>query len=448
MKHLPLFFDLKGRKVAVIGAGPKAELRANLARAAGAEIVRFPGAVAPPELQGAVAVFVATEDEAADREAHRQAKAAGVPVNVADRSALCDFIMPAIVDRDGVVVAISTGGASPTLATVLRGRIEAMLPERLGVVARLATTFRAQVNALIADPAGRRAFLRRLIEGPAARLALAGDEAGARRVVLGDLDAARRNMAPVGIAHIVGAGPGDPDLLTLKAAQLLQEADAILHDDLVPPAVLARARRDAEIVSVGKRKGRPSWAQADIEAELVRRVRAGQTVVRLKAGDPFVFGRGGEEVDALRAAGVPWTVVPGVTAALGCAASAGIPLTHRRYASSVTFVTGHGSTEGKPPAWAALVAEGHTLAIYMGATEAPALRERLLAAGAAPSTPIAIVENGTRPDQRVSTGRLGDLPRLAAAHSTAGTAGPSLIIVGDVAAYAAASELPALAKVS
>ena len=448
MKHLPLFFDLAGRKVAVVGEGAKADLRAKLAGSAGAQVLRLHGPVAVQELRGAVAVFVATEDEAADVAAHRQAKAAGVPVNVADRPALCDFIMPAIVDRDGVVVAISTGGASPTLATVLRGRVEAALPERLGTLARLATTFRAQVNALVADPASRRVFFRRLVEGPAAQLALAGDEAGARRVALGDLDAARRQLTPSGIAHIVGAGPGDPDLLTLRAAQLLQEADAILHDDLVPPAVLARARRDAEVVSVGKRKGRPSWAQADIDAELVRRVRAGQTVVRLKAGDPFVFGRGGEEVDALREAGLAYTVVPGITAALGCAASVGIPLTHRRHASAVTFVSGHGAKEGKQPAWASLVGEGHTLAIYMGASEASAVRDRLLAAGAAPSTPIAIVESGTRPDQRVSTGRLGDLARLAAAHSQSGAAGPSLIIVGDVAAYAAASPKSSLAKVS
>ncbi|WP_295135779.1 siroheme synthase CysG [uncultured Reyranella sp.] len=449
MKHLPLFFDLTGRKVAVVGEGPKADLRVELVRSAGADVRRLDArSVTAKDLQGAVAAFVATGDEAADAAAYRQAKAAGVPVNVADRPALCDFIMPAIVDRDGVVVAISTGGASPTLATVLRGRIEAALPERLGVLARFATTFRAQVNALIADPAHRRAFFRRLVEGPAARLALAGDEAGARRVALGDLDAARRQMTPSGIAHIVGAGPGDPDLLTLRAAQLLQEADAILHDDLVPPAVLARARRDAEIVSVGKRKGRPSWAQADIDAELVRRVRAGQNVVRLKAGDPFVFGRGGEEVDALREAGLAYTVVPGITAALGCAASAGIPLTHRRRASAVTFVSGHSAKDGRQPAWASLVGEGHTLAIYMGATEAPAVRDRLLGAGADPSTPVAIVENGTRPDQLVSTGRLGDLARLAAAHAQSGAAGPSLIIVGDVAAYAAASQKPSLAKVS
>jgi uroporphyrin-III C-methyltransferase / precorrin-2 dehydrogenase / sirohydrochlorin ferrochelatase len=259
-------------------------------------------------------------------------------------------------------------------------------------------------------------------------------------------------MAPIGIAHIVGAGPGDPDLLTLRAAQLLQEADAILHDDLVPPSILARARRDAELLAVGKRKGRASWAQADINAELVRRVRAGQTVVRLKAGDPFVFGRGGEEVEALREAGLPVAVVPGITAALGCAASVGIPLTHRRIASAVTFVSGHSAAENqgtsREPQWPALAAQGHTLAIYMGATEAASVRDRLLGAGADPNTPVAIVENGTRPDERVSRGRLADLARLAVPHSSRGDAGPSLIIVGDVAALAATAEQPLLAEVS
>ena len=447
MKHLPLFFDLAGRKVVVIGEGPKADLRVKLARSAGADVEHLDtDSTTAEDFHGAVAAFVATGSEAKDIMVQRLAKAAGVPVNVADRPALCDFIMPAIVDRDGVVVAISTSGASPTLASVLRGRIEAVLPERIGTLASLAMTFRGQVNALIADPARRRAFLRRLVEGPAARLALAGDEAGARRVVLGELDAARSQTVSAGIAHIVGAGPGDPDLLTLKAAQLLQEADAILHDDLVPPAVLNRARRDAEIVSVGKRMGRPSWAQADIDAELVRRVRAGQTVVRLKAGDPFVFGRGGEEVDALRAAGLAYTIVPGITAALGCAASAGIPLTHRHHASALTFVSGHSAVGSKPVAWPALAAEGHTLAIYMGATEAPAVRDRLLEAGADPATPVAVIENGTRADQFVSTGRLADLARLAGAHVQGG--GPSLIIVGDVAAYAVAVETPPLAKVS
>jgi uroporphyrin-III C-methyltransferase/precorrin-2 dehydrogenase/sirohydrochlorin ferrochelatase len=453
VKHLPLFFDLAGRRVVVVGEGAAADRRADLVRSAGAVVQR----IVSPTLQasdfrGAVAAFIATGDADRDAAAQRAAKSAGVPVNVADRPALCDFILPAIVDRDEIVVAVSTGGASPTLATILRGRIEAVLPERLGAVARLAATFRAQVAALITEPARRRAFFRRLVEGPAARLALAGDDAGARRAALGELDAARRHMAPVGIAHIVGAGPGDPDLLTLRAAQLLHEADAILHDDLVPPAILARARRDAELVPVGKRKARASWAQADINAELVRRVRAGQTVVRLKAGDPFVFGRGGEEIEALREAGLPAAVVPGITAALGCAASAGIPLTHRRLASAVTFVSGHSAAENQGTSreaqWPALAAQGHTLAIYMGATEAASVRDRLLGAGADPNMPVAIVENGTRPDERVSLGRLADLARLAVPHISRGDAGPSLIIVGDVAALAAKAEQPLLAKVS
>jgi len=453
VKHLPLFFDLSGRKVVVVGEGPAADRRAELAGSAGAKIQRIASStVEASDFRGAAAAFIATGDADRDAAAQRLARSAGVPVNVADRPSLCDFILPAIVDRDEVVVAISTGGASPTLATVLRGRIEAALPQRIGAVARLAATFRAQVNALIGEPNRRRAFWRRLVEGPAGRLALAGDDAGARRSALGELDAARRRMAPVGIAHIVGAGPGDPDLLTLRAAQLLQEADAILHDDLVPSAILGRARRDSELLAVGKRKGRAGWTQADINAELVRRVRAGQTVVRLKAGDPFIFGRGGEEVEALRDAGLPVAVVPGITAALGCAASAGIPLTHRRLASAVTFVSGHSAPENqgtsRDAAWPSLAAQGHTLAIYMAATEAASVRDRLLGAGVGPSTPVAIVENGTRPDERVSVGRLVDLARLAVPHVSRGDAGPSLIIVGDVAALATTAEPPRLAKVS
>jgi uroporphyrin-III C-methyltransferase/precorrin-2 dehydrogenase/sirohydrochlorin ferrochelatase len=401
-----------------------------------------------PDLAGAVAVFIATGDPAGDGAAREVARAAGVPANVVDQPALCDFIVPAMVDRGDVVVAISTGGVSPTLAALLRRRIEAALPERVGVLARLAAAFRAQATALIALPERRRVFWRRLLEGPAARLALAGDAAGARRAAVGELDSARRGGAPCGIAHIVGAGPGDPDLLTLRASQLLQEADAVLHDALVPPAILRRARRDAELVPVGKRKGATGWSQALINAELVRRVRAGQTVVRLKAGDPFVFGRGGEELEALRAAGLPHSVVPGITAALGCAASIGVPLTHRRLASAVSFVSGHTAGENEhEAAWPALAAQGHTLAIYMGATAAAAVRDRLLGAGAPPTTPVAMVENGSRPDQRVSVGRLADLARLAAPHASRGDAGPALLIVGEVAAWAALEQLR-LAEVS
>jgi uroporphyrin-III C-methyltransferase/precorrin-2 dehydrogenase/sirohydrochlorin ferrochelatase len=440
VKHLALFFDVTGRKVVVVGEGLIADRKAATGRAAGADVHQVPDATLA-DFAGAAVALVATGTEEGDRAAHALAKAADVPVNVADRPALCDFILPAIVDRGDVVVAISTGGASPTLATVLRGRIEAALPERIGALADLARAFRRQANALISSAAERRAFWRRLVEGPAGKLALAGDSAGARRLVLAELDQARRAPASAGIAHLVGAGPGDPDLLTLRAAQLLQEADAILHDDLVPPAILARARRDAELVSVGKRKGRVSWSQRAIEAELIRRVRAGQTVVRLKAGDPFVFGRGGEEADALRAAGLAVSVVPGITAALGIAASANIPLTDRRFSSSVTFLSGHAASEapgGQSP-------KSQTHVVYMGASEAASVRDRLLDAGVASSTPVAIVENGTRPDERVSTGSLADLARLASSHSSTGAAGPSLIIVGEVAARAVSTHQPQFA---
>jgi uroporphyrin-III C-methyltransferase/precorrin-2 dehydrogenase/sirohydrochlorin ferrochelatase len=426
VRHLPLFFDVVGRKVVVVGDGLIADRKAATVRSAGAQVHRVATAERA-DFDGAVLALVATGTEDGNRIAYEAAKAAGVAVNVADRPALCDFILPAIVDRGDVVVAVSTGGASPTLATILRGKIEAALPERIGLLAELARTFRQQANALIAQPAERRAFWRGLVEGPAGKLALAGDMAGARRTALGELNDARTSQTRAGIAHIVGAGPGDPDLLTLRAAQLLQEADAILHDDLVAPAILARARRDAEMVPVGKRKGRASWAQHDIEAEMIRRVRAGQTVVRLKAGDPFVFGRGSEEVDALRVGGLAFSVVPGITAALGVAASTGIPLTDRRLSSAVTFMSGHS---------AANAGGGHTYVVYMGASEAASVRDRLLDTGVAPSTPVAIVENGTRPDERISTGVLADLARLASPYSSPGNAGPSLIIVGDVAANA------------
>jgi uroporphyrin-III C-methyltransferase/precorrin-2 dehydrogenase/sirohydrochlorin ferrochelatase len=438
VKHLPLFFDLAGRRVVVVGQGPAADRRAELARSAGAAVFQLDTASAA-DLKGAAAVFVATGNLDNDTDARRAAKAAGVPVNVADRPGLSDFILPAIIDRDDVVVAVSTGGASPSLATLLRARIEALLPERIGALAGLAQTFRVQAKALIIDPVRRRAFWNRLVDGPAARLVLAGDDISARHVALSELNDARRALKPVGIAHIVGAGPGDPDLLTLRAAQLLQDADAILHDELVPQAILNRARREAELVCVGKRKGRASWAQANIEAEMIRRVRAGQTVVRLKGGDPFIFGRGAEEVDALRSAGLPVLVVPGITAALGAASAAGIPLTDRRIASSVTFMSGHAAAQS---------GGGHTYVIYMGATEAASVRDRLLDAGTPPNTPVAIIENGTRPDQRVSVGRLADLARLALPHTARSDAGPSLIIVGDVAALAVTADEPRLAQVS
>lgn len=260
----------------VVGSGPMAGRKAALARSAGAEVRQLEAAT-QNDVRGAAVVFVATDDEASDVAAQRVAKAAGVPVNVADRPALSDFILPAIVDRDEVVVAISTGGGSPTLATMLRGRIEALLPERVGQLARLARIFRTQARTLIVDPSARRRFWQRLIEGPAAQLALAGDEPGARRAALAELNDSRRGLAPIGVAHVVDTA-GDPDLLTLRAARLLQEADAILHDETVPRSILNRARRDAEFVAV----------RGDVDGEIRRRVNDGQTVVRLRSALPLL----------------------------------------------------------------------------------------------------------------------------------------------------------------
>lgn len=274
MNHLPIFLDLRGRKVVVIGEGAAAERRAELARAAGAEICRT------ADFRGAVAAFVATGDAGTDAAAAKAAREAGVPVNAMDRPALCDFIMPAIVQRGDVIVAVSTGGASPTLAQSVRRRIEAALPERLGDLARLAAQFRPQVIALLSF-AARRAFWRRLVDGPAGHLALSGDLDGARRTVLRDLDAARAGTAPAGIVHTVDADSGDPDLLTLRAARWLQEADAVLYDERVSPSILARARREAEMVRVGRLE--------NVEAEIDRRLRAGQIVVRLKAGEAAIL---------------------------------------------------------------------------------------------------------------------------------------------------------------
>lgn len=276
MRHLPLFFDLAGRRVVVVGSGAMADRKAALARSAGAEVRRL-AAIGQDDVRGAAIVFVATDSETTDISARTVAKAAGVPVNVADRPALSDFILPAIVDRDEVVVAISTGGGSPTLATILRGRIEALLPERIGALARLARTFRVQARALIVDPLARRRFWQRLVEGPAGALALAGDEPAARRAALAELNDSRRGLAPLGVAHVVDTS-SDPDLLTLRAARLLQEADAILHDEAVPHAILNRARRDAEFVAV----------RGNVDGEIRRRVQDGQTVVRLRSQLPLL----------------------------------------------------------------------------------------------------------------------------------------------------------------
>ena len=453
MNYLPLFMDLRGRPVLLVGGGEMAAAKARMLIKAGADLtVVAPrlereltelvdaggvGHIARPFRAGDVSasalVYGATGDAAVDEHVAAEARAAGVAVNVVDRQDLCDFITPAIVDRDPVVVGISTGGAAPVLARRLRASIEALLPARLGQLALFANGFRTAVKTKLESASGRRRFWERFFDGPIADAFLGGDERTARRAAL---EAVNRpaETPTVGTVHIVGAGPGDPDLLTMRAFRLLSHADLVIHDRLIGPDILDYVRRDAERLYVGKSRGNHSRTQEEINELMVAYARQGRRVVRLKGGDPFVFGRGGEELDHLVAAGVPVEVVPGITAATGCAAAAGIPLTHRDHAGAVTFISGHAKEGGPDADWSALATGRQTIVVYMGLSTAGEIAGRLIVHGMNPSTPAAVIANGTLPDQKVVTGTLAGLEDLVADH---GIASPALIVIGSAAALAA-----------
>jgi uroporphyrin-III C-methyltransferase / precorrin-2 dehydrogenase / sirohydrochlorin ferrochelatase len=441
---------LDGRAIAVIGSGEPALAKLRLALDTPSRILWFApgelptaaeipaGAPAPlrrlpsaADLKGAALVFIALpypEDALAVTAAGRKA---GALVNVVDKPDLSDFHTPALIDRGDVVVGIATGGAAPVLARDVRSAVEAALPKGLAILGAASRDIRETVKATISDFSSRRAYWTRALRGPAAQRAAAGDEAGARREMLRAL-----NETPAqaqGEVWIVGAGPGDPELLTLKAMRAIQDADVIVHDRLVSDAVLDYARRDARRIYVGKRRGEHAVPQGEIQDILIREAKAGHRVVRLKGGDPFVFGRGGEELDAVRAAGLPAYVVPGVTAALGCAASAGLPLTHRDWAQAVTLITGQGKAEDSDVDWSGLSAPENTLAVYMGVGAAGKIVDRLIGGGRDPLTPIAVVENGTLPGERVLKGVLGELELLL---SLNGVDGPAILYIGDTAAFA------------
>ncbi len=460
MDVYPLFLKIAGRPCLLVGGGAAAERKAELlmragarltivaerltpglARAAGAGRLRHLAApLGPEQFRGQALVVVASEDEALAREASVLAHGAGVPVNVVDRPELSTCIAGAVVDRSPVLVAITTGGAAPVLARELRLAIERLLPPSLGRLAAFAERFRAAAKAALPSPRARRRFWERFFASALAKAVLAGDEAGAQAAMVARVNRGEMRGEDVGIVHLVGAGPGDPELLTLRAHRLLAEADTIVYDRLVDPAVLELGRRDAERIHVGKAAGRHSLSQDEINALLARLASQGKRVVRLKGGDPFVFGRGGEELEALRARGIAVAVVPGVTAALGCAAAAEIPLTYRGLASAVTFVTAS-QRDGGELDWAALARLPGTLAIYMGVSQAERIAERLVAHGRRPATPVALVENGTRQGERVIVGKLGELAALVEAH---GIGAPALIVVGEVVRLAKPAALPAL----
>jgi len=454
MQTFPLFLSLKDRRALVVGGGESAARKTELLLSAGAQVTLIAetvtgeiaqliadGRVAwaghgfeSADLDGISLVIVATEDGPLQARVAHAAQKRCLPVNVVDRPALSSFIMPAIVDRGPITVAISTGGTAPALARKLRAEIERALPATIGRLARFAEIFRDQVRRTVREPRARRLFWDRVFAGRIGELALAGDEISARRELIRLLDDARHPARPIaGMVHLVGAGPGDPDLLTIKAHHLLQRADVVVYDRLVSPEVLAMARRDAERVYVGKRRENDSMPQAEINDRLIALARAGKSVVRLKGGDPFVFGRGGEEIEALAAAGVAVEVVPGITAALGCAASAGVPLTHRDHAQACVFVTGHLKDGSVDLDWEMLARPRQTVVIYMGSGSLSAIARQMVDHGLPGSTPMALFENGTTDRERRVVGTLATIERLAA---RAALTGPTLCVIGEVVGLA------------
>lgn len=381
-------------------------------------------------LEDAALAFIASGDAGEDQRLSQQARAAGVPVNVVDRPHLSDFAVPAIVDRAPIAVAISSDGFAPVLAQRVRALIEAALPPAFGRLGALAEEVRSAVTEKFGEAGARRRFWARLFDGEAGRAALAGEAEHARKLALKALAKAESDT-PQGFVWLVGAGPGAEDLLTLRAQRLLQQADVIVYDALVPEAVVAMGRRDADRVLVGKRKGRHSASQSEINALLVRLAREGRQVVRLKAGDPLVFGRVGEEMTALREAGICFQIVPGITAALAAAADAQIPLTRRGLASHVIFATGHAADGAELENYAALAASGATIALYMAKSVAGEVVEKLASGGLSMETPVAAVENAGRADRRILRGLLRELPALAGREDVAG---PVLILIGEVVA--------------
>jgi uroporphyrin-III C-methyltransferase/precorrin-2 dehydrogenase/sirohydrochlorin ferrochelatase len=448
MKYLPAFLNLRDRKCLIVGGGEIALRKFDLLRRTGAKITIIAPRLAPgleqrldrdadylmrefraEDVAGFFLVISATDDSAINARVAEAANRANIPVNVVDNPDLCSFIFPAIVDRSPVIAAVSTGSASPVLARLLRERLESLIPAGYGKLASLAEQFRAQVKDRIRDPDQRRRFWEKVLLGPVAELVFAGREPDARDRFRLELEQAEREGGGSGMVYLVGAGPGDPDLLTFRAMRIMQLADVVVYDRLVSPEILELVRRDAEKIYAGKQRNDHAMPQEGINALLARLAREGKQVVRLKGGDPFIFGRGGEEIETLMDQGISFQIVPGITAALGCASYAGIPLTHRDHAQSCAFVTGHLKDGRIQLDWERLVVPNQTLVIYMGLVGLPQLCAALIEHGAAPDLPAALVERGTTPRQRVISADLSTLPAKVA---EADVKAPTLVIVGNV----------------
>jgi len=448
MRYLPIFLDLQTGPVLLVGAGELVRAKLRLLAAAGARIrwyatdrdhdvsgldptdaARVEFAQGDPltaDLTGVVAILCAGAGDIGVAMSVR-AKSVGLPINVMDDLVHSSFVFPAIVDRGDVVVAVSTGGASPVVARRVRERIEAALPARIGDLAAFIGRFRKSLHGRIGETALRRRFWERVIDGPIGALVLAGRKAEAE-AALNDI------TDPSAFAGAqTGAGPGDPDLLTIKALRALQDADVVFYDELVSPEILDRIRRDASRVPVGRRVGKPGIGQGAINRLMIEAAKSGQRAVRLKGGDPLVFGRGGEEIGALRKAGVAYSVVPGITAGLGGAAQFEVPLTYRNEALRITFLTAHKAKDAEAVDWSALTDTRMTVVVYMGMTAAPSVRSGLLSAGRSPQTPVGVFARVTRLDAQAAVGRLEDLPALVEKID----GGPAILIIGDVVAHSA-----------
>ncbi len=449
MELLPISLVVRGRRCVVVGGGEVAARKVEMLRKAQArveviapdlsenlaqlvrrgEIAHRQERFTPEQLDGATLVIAATDDQDVNLAVHAGAVARGVPVNVVDQPRLCTFAMPAIIDRSPILIAISTGGTSPVLARLLRARLESLIPAGLGRLAGLGEQFRALVKQRLLHPASRRLFWERIFGGPVSELALAGQDQRAREAFMQALERAEHEQAPDGEVYLVGAGPGDPDLLTFGALRLMQQADVVVYDHLVGDGILDLVRRDAHRIYVGKESNNHTLPQEEINELLVRLAKQGKRVLRLKGGDPFIFGRGGEEIETLSEHGVRFQIVPGVTAASGTSCYAGIPLTHRDYAHACVFVTGHLKDGSVDLDWHALARPQQTVVVYMGAAALPEICRQLIRHGMAEDMPAAVVQQATTRKQRVISGSLQTLPMLAKAASVKA---PALIIIGEV----------------
>lgn len=446
---LPLFVRLAGRPVLVVGAGRIATRRIERLLAAGARVTVVAPAVdarvrdwaetsalvlhercfEPRDVAGQALVFAITDQPKVNASVAERARLAGILVQRADDATDSDFLLPAIVQRGALQIAISSDGRAPTLARILRSRLDAWLPRAYGDLAQLAGDFRDAVKARL-PRAGRARFWHRVLDGPIAEKVFTGRMAEARRDLEQALNDSAEGVEPaLGEVYLVGGGPGDPDLLTSRALRLMQRADVVLHDSLISPAIVDLANPEAERIHVGKRASRHTLPQEDINALMVRLAGEGKRVLRLKGGDPFVFGRGGEEIEQLAAAGIAFQVVPGITAASGCAAYAGIPLTHRDHAQSVTFVTGHLKQGELQLPWSQLARRGQTVVFFMAVKTLPTICQALREHGLADEWPAALVIEGTTNRQRLVVGTLADLPAQVERETIEG---PALLIVGEV----------------